>query len=65
MGRQDFVTYYRLLPWDHAAPALILTEAGGRAEHPDGRPYEVRSANEILIAARLPAIAQRVREWFS
>ena len=59
------MTYYRLLPWDHAAPILILTEAGGRVEHADGRPYAVRSANEILIAARHDAIAQRVREWLS
>ena len=28
-GEKDFVTYYRMLPWDHAPGALILREAGG------------------------------------
>ncbi|MEX0838578.1 MAG: inositol monophosphatase family protein [Parvibaculum sp.] len=28
-GRHDFVTYYRMLPWDHAPGTLILCEAGG------------------------------------
>ena len=28
-GRHDFVTYYRMLPWDHAPGTLILREAGG------------------------------------
>jgi fructose-1,6-bisphosphatase/inositol monophosphatase family enzyme len=64
-GRQDFVVYFRLLPWDHAAPALILTEAGGRAEHADGRPYHVRSADDIIVAARHASIAQGVRDWLS
>jgi fructose-1,6-bisphosphatase/inositol monophosphatase family enzyme len=25
-GRREFAVYYRLLPWDHAAPALMLAE---------------------------------------
>ena len=28
-GAHDFVTYYRMLPWDHAPGSLILREAGG------------------------------------
>lgn len=28
-GRHDFITYHRMLPWDHAPGALILREAGG------------------------------------
>lgn len=28
-GQHDFVTYYRMLPWDHAPGSLILREAGG------------------------------------
>ena len=35
-GERDFVVYYRLLPWDHAAPALILAEAGGCVAHVAG-----------------------------
>jgi fructose-1,6-bisphosphatase/inositol monophosphatase family enzyme len=38
-GEKDFVLYGRLLPWDHAAGALILTEAGGAVRLLDGRPY--------------------------
>lgn len=60
-GRRDFTVYYRLLPWDHAAPALLLSEAGGCAVHVDGSPYGVRSADQITIAARSPAVSQLVR----
>lgn len=28
-GRQDLVTYHRMMPWDHAPGSLILREAGG------------------------------------
>lgn len=28
-GLKDFVTYYRMMPWDHAPGSLILREAGG------------------------------------
>jgi fructose-1,6-bisphosphatase/inositol monophosphatase family enzyme len=60
-GRQDFVVYYRLLPWDHAAPALILTEAGGFVVHLDGTPYTVRSANQITVVARDRRVADCLR----
>src|SRR5690606_32414064 len=46
-GQKDLLIYYRLLPWDHAAPALILTEAGGAVRHLDGTPYTVRSPNQV------------------
>lgn len=64
-GRSDFLTYYRLLPWDHGAPALILTEAGGAVEHLDGQPYSIRSANQVTVVARSAAIAREVRGWIS
>ena len=28
-GKHDFITYHRMLPWDHAPGTLILREAGG------------------------------------
>ncbi|MCC7009993.1 MAG: inositol monophosphatase [Acidobacteria bacterium] len=62
-GDADFVVYYRLLPWDHAAPALILTEAGGRVEHRDGRPYTPRSTNQLTIAGRSAGVSALVRSW--
>jgi fructose-1,6-bisphosphatase/inositol monophosphatase family enzyme len=64
-GRRAFAVYYRLMPWDHGAPALILTESGGVVEHLDGQPYTVRSANQLTIVAGSPAIAARVRGWLS
>lgn len=38
-GEKDFALYGRLLPWDHAAGALIVSEAGGAVRLIDGRPY--------------------------
>lgn len=64
-GRLEFVAYYRLLPWDHGAPALILTEAGGAVEHADGRPYSIRSTNQITIVARSAAVAREVGRWLA
>ncbi|ODS55445.1 MAG: hypothetical protein ABS36_09785 [Acidobacteria bacterium SCN 69-37] len=59
-GAKDFLVYYRLLPWDHAAPALILTEAGGRVEHVDGQPYTARSSSQITIVAGSQSIADEI-----
>ncbi len=38
-GERDFSLYRRTKPWDHAAGALMVSEAGGRAERFDGTPY--------------------------
>lgn len=39
-GEQDFVLQYRMSPWDHAAGALMVTEAGGAVRFlDDGTPY--------------------------
>jgi fructose-1,6-bisphosphatase/inositol monophosphatase family enzyme len=64
-GTRDFVVYYRLLPWDHAGPALILTEAGGCVVHDNGAPYTARSRNRVTIVARDGGLADRVREWLT
>jgi fructose-1,6-bisphosphatase/inositol monophosphatase family enzyme len=60
-GEKDFAVYYRLLPWDHAAPALILTEAGGRVDHLDGAPYGVRSDHQVTVVARSADVSARIR----
>jgi fructose-1,6-bisphosphatase/inositol monophosphatase family enzyme len=62
-GRKDLVVYYRLLPWDHGAPALILREAGGAVEHLSGHPYTIASKSQVTILARSAEIAARVRAW--
>lgn len=41
--------YNRLMPWDHAPGALILTEAGGRAAFLDGRPYSPRVTEGAIL----------------
>jgi fructose-1,6-bisphosphatase/inositol monophosphatase family enzyme len=64
-GLNDFALYYRLLPWDHAAPALILTEGGGTVVHLDGRPYRPQSPNQLTIVARDSDTAAHVRAWLT
>ncbi len=64
-GRREFVAYYRLLPWDHGAPALILSEGGGAVEHLDGRPYTLRSAHQVTLVARDAELAARLRGWIT
>jgi len=50
-GEQDFVLFWRTLPWDHAPGALLVTEAGGVVAHTDGASYRPGIAREGLIAA--------------
>ncbi len=63
-GTREFAVYYRLLPWDHAAPALILVEGGGVVVHLDGRPYTPRSADQVTVVAGSAAVAAMVSDWF-
>lgn len=55
-GTQDFAMFWRSLPWDHAAGALFLEEAGGKIAWPDGRAYRVGDTSPGLMAAASPAI---------
>ena len=41
LGANDVSLFERTLPWDHAAGALFLNEAGGHCARPDGSPYRV------------------------
>lgn len=41
LGENDVSIFERTLPWDHAAGALWLEEAGGKVARPDGTPYRV------------------------
>jgi fructose-1,6-bisphosphatase/inositol monophosphatase family enzyme len=61
---KDLVVYYRLLPWDHAPGALLLTEAGGWVGHLDGGPYAPRDRNQVTILAAQPELAAAARGWF-
>jgi fructose-1,6-bisphosphatase/inositol monophosphatase family enzyme len=54
-GRADFSLYRMTKPWDHAAGALMLREAGGDALQFDGQPYvPEQPINAGLIAAADP-----------
>ena len=50
-GVQDFLLFWRTLPWDHAAGALLVTEAGGVARRLDGRDYAPSRPGEGLLVA--------------
>jgi fructose-1,6-bisphosphatase/inositol monophosphatase family enzyme len=64
-GRADFCLYRTTMPWDHAAGALMLTEAGGGAAGFNGRPYApAQPTNAGLIAAAHPQTLTEVRALF-
>lgn len=51
LGQDDIALFQRILPWDHAAGALFLTEAGGKITHWDGAPYRVGGSGKGVLAA--------------
>ncbi len=59
LGANDFALFHRTLPWDHAAGALFLAEAGGRVARYDGSPYLVGTAETGILAAASPAMWDR------
>ena len=57
LGQNDLSYFERTLPWDHAAGALWLEEAGGKCARPDGSPYRVDEwQRKGLIGAASPAL---------
>jgi fructose-1,6-bisphosphatase/inositol monophosphatase family enzyme len=57
LGVNDVAVFERTLPWDHAAGALFVNEAGGKVARPDGSPYRIGpSAGRGLLAAASPAL---------
>jgi myo-inositol-1(or 4)-monophosphatase len=60
-GRLDaFWAHAGISPWDIAAAQVILTEAGGRLSHLDGRPYELDAPG--LLASNGPLHEALVHE---
>lgn len=51
-GERDAVVFWRTLPWDHAPGALLVTEAGGVAQHLDGSDYRPGTPRTGLVVAR-------------
>ena len=65
LGTNDVSIFQRTLPWDHAAGALFLNEAGGKVERTDGSAYRVDEfERKGLIGAATPtlwdALAERI-----
>lgn len=50
-GRQDFVLFWRSMPWDHAAGVLMVRESGGYAAYLDDTPYAVGARRYGLLVA--------------
>lgn len=50
-GVHDLAVFQRTLPWDHAAGALLLTEAGGCVTRSDGRAYRPDEPGTAIVAA--------------
>jgi Archaeal fructose-1,6-bisphosphatase and related enzymes of inositol monophosphatase family len=50
-GHAHFLMYRKLMPWDHLAGALIVTEAGGYVARLDGSPYLPSHVDGGLLAA--------------
>jgi myo-inositol-1(or 4)-monophosphatase len=65
-GRFDGFWEFNLNPWDTAAGALIVQEAGGKVSRFDGSPFEIDS-RETLASNKLihPALVQEFEEIFA
>ena len=55
-GENDIALFQRTLPWDHAAGALFLNEAGGRAARWDGSEYRIDDDRTGILAAATGAL---------
>jgi fructose-1,6-bisphosphatase/inositol monophosphatase family enzyme len=58
-GEDDVALFQRILPWDHAAGALFVTEAGGLVTHWDGSPWRVGGRGVGVLAAASPLLWER------
>ncbi len=57
LAQNDVAIFERTLPWDHAAGALFVNEAGGKVARPDGSPYRVDEYERPgLIGAASPRL---------
>jgi len=59
---QQFVLFWRILPWDHVPGSLIVREAGGAARHLDGAPYHPANRERGLLVAPNDDVWHTVRD---
>ncbi len=62
LGQNDIAFVNRTFAWDHAAGALFLNEAGGKAARYDGTPYRVDDDKIGLLAAATPSLWDSISE---
>ncbi|MCW3812869.1 inositol monophosphatase [Micromonospora sp. DR5-3] len=60
-GAQQFVLFWRTLPWDHAPGTLLVREAGGVARRFDGTDYHPADDGRGLLVAASEEIWDEVR----
>jgi fructose-1,6-bisphosphatase/inositol monophosphatase family enzyme len=60
-GRRDFIVYWRTLPWDHTPGVLLIEEAGGCVERPDGNKYRPSMTDSGLLIGATTHILEQVR----
>ena len=66
LGINDVSIFERTLAWDHAAGALWLNEAGGKAARPDGTAYRVDETTRTgLLGAASPALWDQLAELYA
>jgi myo-inositol-1(or 4)-monophosphatase len=52
-GRADYSLLYGIRPWDVAAGALIVKEAGGNVTTPKGKPWKLADPDILFSTPRL------------
>ncbi|MEH1099966.1 inositol monophosphatase family protein [Micromonospora sp. CPCC 205561] len=61
-GDQQFVLFWRTLPWDHAPGTLLVRAAGGTARRFDGADYRPADDGHGLLVAANDEVWAEVRE---
>ena len=62
LDEQQFALFWRILPWDHVAGALIIRESGGTALHLDGSMYRPTDDDRGLLVAPNDDVWHTVRD---
>jgi fructose-1,6-bisphosphatase/inositol monophosphatase family enzyme len=60
-GKGDFIVYWRVLPWDHTPGVLLIEEAGGYVQRPDGSKYRPSMTEAGLLVATSAHVIEQVR----
>ncbi|MEU8815331.1 inositol monophosphatase family protein [Actinoplanes sp. NPDC048796] len=62
LDEQQFVLFWRILPWDHVPGSLIIREAGGTVLHLDGTPYKPTDSERGMLVAPNDDVWHTVRD---